>query len=110
MVYNVLQDMKDLPQQVFMTGIPEFIEVAPGEVKAVLKTKGKEWKGSIEKEFAIVLHTHLEDDEEGNITGYKLDTRPSKTTSAKSPNEMFEERYIENDAKGITDAIQEYYG
>jgi len=109
MVYNVLQDMKDLPQQVFITGIPEFIEIAPGEMKAVLKTKGKEWKGAIEKEFAIVLHTHLMDDEEGNITHYQLDTKPSKLTSAKSPNDMFENRYIDNDAAIVVEAINAYY-
>ena len=109
MVYNVLQDIKDLPQQTFVVGIPEFIETAPGEVKAVVKTKGKEWKGALEKEFAIVLHTHLNDDEEGNITGYMLDTKPSKSTSAKSPDGMFSERYIPNDASEVVKAINEYY-
>ena len=109
LVYNILQDMKDLPQQVFMTGIPEYIDTGTGETKAFLKTKGKEHKASMEKEFAIVMHTHLFDDEEGNITGYKLDTKPSKTTSAKSPDGMFEERYIENDAIFIADKINEYY-
>jgi hypothetical protein len=109
MVYNVLQDIKDLPQQVFVVGIPEFIEIAPGEIKAVVKTKGKEFKASIEKEFAIVLHTHLNDDEEGNITEYLLDTKPSKSTSAKSPNGMYEQRYIPNDATVIDKAINEYY-
>ena len=110
MVYNILQDMKDLPQQVFMTGIPEYVEVNVGEVKAVLKTKGKEWKSSIEKEFAIVLHTHLTDDEEGNITNYQLDTKPSKSTSAKSPDGMFPDRFIPNDAKIIADGIKDYFG
>ena len=109
MVYDLLQDMKDLPQQVFMTGIPEFIETGPGEVKAMLKTKGKEWKGVIEKEFAIVVHTHMIDDEEGNIVDFQLDTRSSKVTSSKSPDGMFEERYIPNDAMLIADKIKEYY-
>ena len=109
MVYNVLQDIKDLPQQVFVTAIPEYVEIAPGEIKAFAKTKGKEYKASIEKEFAIVLHTLLRDDEEGNITDYLLDTRPSKTTSAKSPAGMFEERFVPNDAKLISDTIKSYY-
>jgi len=109
MVYNILQDLKDLPQQVFVTGIPEFIEIGPGETKAVLKTKGKEWKASMEKEFAIVLHTHLNDDDEGNISEYLLDTKPSKSTSAKSPDGMFENRYIPNDAVIVAEAINAYY-
>ena len=108
MVYDALQDMKDLPQQVFMTAIPEYTPDTDCP-KAFAKVKGKEHKYSIEKEFAIVLHTHLVDDEEGNITDYQLDTRPSNHTSAKSPNEMFEERYIPNDAVLISKAINGYY-
>ena len=110
LVYNILQDMKDLPQQVFITGIPEYIEIAPGEMRAVIKTKGKEFKGAIPKEFAIVLHGHVNDDDEGNITEYLFDTKPSKYTSAKSPDGMFEDRYIPNDMLAIADAINEYYG
>ena len=109
LVYNILYDIKDLPQQVFVTGIPEYIEVAPGEMRAVIKTKGKEFKGSIPKEFAIVLHGHLTDDEEGNIVDYQFDTKPSKYTSAKSPDGMFEERYIPNDMQYIADKISDYY-
>ena len=109
MTYDILQDMKDLPQQVFMTGIPEYADNGQGDIKAYLKTKGKEFKYSIEKEFAIVLHTHLVDDEEGNVTGFQLDTATSKSTSAKSPSDMFESRYIANDAKLIMDSIHEYY-
>ena len=109
LVYDILQDIKDLPQQVFVTGIPEYIDIAPGEVKAVIKTKGKEFKGAIPKEFAIVLHGHVIDDEEGNITEYQFDTRPSKATSAKSPDGMFEERYIPNDMLYIAEKIDEYY-
>ncbi len=109
MIYDILQDMKDLPQQVFMTGIPEYADNGQGDIKAFIKTKGKEFKYSIEKEFAIVLHTHLIDDDEGNITEYQLDTRPSKHTSAKTPNEMFSDRFIPNDAKIVMDAIHGYY-
>ncbi len=109
MVYNILQDMKDLPQQVFITAIPEYMDDGQGNIKAFAKTKGKEFKYSIEKEFAIVLHTHLEDDDEGNISAYQLDTNPSRHTSAKSPNGMFEDRFIPNDASLIIDAVHEYY-
>ncbi len=108
LVYDILQDMKDLPQQVFITGIPEYNKDQDNP-KAFVKTKGSEWKFSIEKEFAIVLHTSLVDDEEGNIVEYRLDTRPSKHTSAKSPDGMFKDRYIPNSAKAIAKAIKDYY-
>jgi hypothetical protein len=109
-IYTILQDIKDLPQQVFVMAIVDYIETAPGEVKAVPKVKGKEWSnGAIGKEFAIVLHTHLVDDEEGNIIEYQFDTKPSKYTSAKSPNDMIPERYIPNDLALVNSYIKKYY-
>jgi len=110
LVYQVLQQIKDLPQQVFITAIPEYIDIGDGIQKAYAKTKGKEWKASIEKEFAIVLHTHMKDDEEGNVTEYLFDTKPSKYTTAKAPDGMFEERYIPNDLMFVADKIRKYYG
>ena len=110
LIYNILQDIKDLPQQVFVTAIPDYIEVETGLLRAVPKVKGKEWaNGAIAKEFAIVLNTHLIADEEGNIVEYQFDTKPSKTTVGKSPNGMFEERYMPNDLKAVSDAIKTYY-
>jgi len=110
MIWNTLQDMKALPQQVYVTAIPELIETKEvGEFKAFAKVKAKEWKGAIEKEFTIVVHTDMIADEEGDITDYKLDTRPSRRTSAKSPHEMFSERFIPNDVVLINKAIKDYY-
>jgi len=108
-VYNTLQDIKDLPQQVFVTAIPEYIETAPGEKTAVAKTKGSEWKGAMSKEFAIVLHGHLSEDEEGNITDYQFRTKPSKYDQTKTPDGMFEDKFVPNDMKLISDAIRNYY-
>ncbi len=109
MVYDILQEIKELPQQVIATGIPEYLELEPGENKAFLKTKGKEWKYSLEKEFSIVLHTHMTDDDEGNITAYQFDTKPSKHTSAKTPDDMIKDRFIDNDIMLVDDAKNEYY-
>ena len=74
-VYDMLQNIKELPQQVIVTGIPEYLD---GDVpKAFLKTIGKVWKYSLEKEFSIVLHMKLLEDDEGNIVEYQFDTKPS---------------------------------
>ncbi len=108
-VYDLLQDLKDLPQQVFITAIPEYLDSGEGHLKAYAKTKGKEFKYSIEKEFAIVLHTHLQEDDEGNISDYQLDTMPSKHTTSKTPSGMFKERYIPNDVTLVAKAIDAYY-
>ena len=107
MVYDMLQEIKELPQQVITTGIPEYLE---GDVpKAYLKTTGKVWKYALEKEFSIVLHMRMVEDDEGNIVEYQFDTKPSNKTSAKTPDGMIEERYIENDIVKVTDAIKAYY-
>ena len=108
MIYDILQDIKELPQQVITTGVPEYFE--GGDVpKAYLKTTGKVWKYTLEKEFSIVLHMKMEDDDEGNITAYEFDTKPSNATSAKTPDGMIEERYVPNDVMLVVDAINKYY-
>ncbi len=108
-VYDTLQNVKDLPQQVFITAIPEGIENGNMEIVLHPKTKGKEWKGSISKEFALVLYTHLLENDEGDVTDYLFDTRPSKHHTGKTPDGMFKDRFIENDVTLITKAIDEYY-
>jgi len=112
--YNqLLQDalwaIKDLPQQVFMTGIPEYVDTAPGENKGYIRVKGKELKyGGSEKEFAIVLWTKLIEGEDGEIVDYQLAYKPSKHNSAKAPDGMFDKE-LGNDALIIAKAINKYY-
>ena len=109
-IQNALWDIKDLPQQVFVTGIPEYTEVAPGEQKGYIRVKGKEHKyGGTEKEFAIVLWTKLIEQEDGEISDFQLSYKPSKQNTAKAPDGMFEGE-LKNDAKVIIEAIDKYYG
>lgn len=109
-IYDALQAIKSLPQQVFITAIPEYLEKGLGEMKGYARVKGKELKyGSIEKEFSIVLWTNLIEDEDGVVVDYRFDYKPNKHNTAKSPNEMFEGG-IPNDCKLVSDKITEYYG
>ena len=58
MIYDVINRLKLLKQQVFVLGIPEQKDEGFSEIKKYLRVKGKELKyGNIEKEFAIVLYT-----------------------------------------------------
>lgn len=108
-IYDALQAIKELPQQVFITAIPEYLEKSLGEVKGYARVKGKELKyGNIEKEFAIVLWTKLVEDEDGIVVDYQLSYKPNKHDSAKSPNEMFEGD-LPNDCNLVYSKIQEYY-
>ncbi len=108
-VQDALWAVKDLPQQVFMTGIPEYMETSPGEVKGYIRVKGKEHKyGGVEKEYAIVLWTDMLEDKEGMVTDYNLIYTPNRHNSAKAPAEMFEGP-LANDASVIIEKINEYY-
>ena len=109
LLQDALWGIKELPQQVFMTGIPEYVETQPGESKGYIRLKGKELKyGGAEKEFAIVLWTKLIEGDDGEIVDYQLRYKPSKHNSAKAPHEMFDGE-IPNDAQFIIEKIHEYY-
>ena len=110
LIYDAVQTMKALPQQVFITAIPEYLEKSLGEMKGYARVKGKELKyGGIEKEFAIVLWTHLVEDDDGIVTDYMLRYQPNKHNSAKAPHELFEGN-VPNDASQVSNSIGEYYG
>jgi len=108
MIQDALWTIKALPQQVFVTAIPEYLETTFGEPKGYAKVKGKEWKYSIEKEFAIVLWIDLIENEDGEVTDYVFKYKPNKHNSAKSPHEMLEGQ-VPNDCNLIADNIHEYY-
>jgi hypothetical protein len=109
LIYDALQSIKELPQQVFITAIPEYLEKSLGEVKGYARVKGKELKyGNIEKEFAIVLWTKLVEDMDGVVVDYQLSYTPNKHDSSKAPNEMFEGD-LPNDCQLVHNKIVEYY-
>ena len=109
LLQDALWGVKELPQQVFMTGIPEYMESQPGESKGYIRVKGKELKyGGAEKEFAIVLWTKMIEGEDGEIVDYQLSYKPSKHNSAKAPSEMFTAE-VSNDALIVSKAISDYY-
>lgn len=108
-IYDALQNLKSLPQQVFITAIPEHLEKSLGEIKGYARVKGKELKyGGIEKEFAMVLWTDLVENEDGIVTDYLLRYQPNKHNTAKAPHGMFEGQ-VPNDCMIVSEKINEYY-
>lgn len=108
LIQDALWAIKALPQQVFVTAIPEYLEVSLGEQKGYAKVKGKEWKYSIEKEFSIVLWIELIENEDGDVIEHRFKYRPNKHDTAKSPHELLEGE-VQNDCKIVSDMIQKYY-
>jgi len=111
MIVDMLLKIKALPQQVFVIALPEQKAEQFGEVKEYARVKGKELKyGFFEKEFAVVLFTSPQyDDDSGEMEDVLMDFKPNKRNSAKAPRGLFKER-PKNDALVIATAINEYYG
>ncbi len=110
LIYDVINRIKQLKQQVFVMGIPEQKAEGFNEIKKYLKVKGNELKyGAIEKEFAIVLYTSpVYDEESGEMEDVEFTYKPNKRNTSKAPMGMFTTR-PKNDAKFVSDRINEFY-
>lgn len=76
-----------------------------------MKTIGKmvDEKLTMEGLFTIVLFTDIRKDQDENIQ-YGFITHSDGSTTAKSPEGMFDEDYIDNDLGKVAGSIDEYYG
>jgi len=97
---------------VIVTAIDEIVKIpnVDGTESAVrrIATKGRSWEGKIEKEFLMVLFTQTVKNAAGNID-YMFQTNTDGVTSAKTPMDMFKEKYIPNDMAEVLKKIGEYY-
>ena len=110
LIYDVINRIKLLKQQVFVLGIPEQKEESFNEIKKYIRVKGKELKyGNIEKEFTIVLYTSpVYDEESGEMEDVEFIYKPNKRNSAKAPMGIFDTR-PKNDAMYVSQRINEFY-
>jgi len=79
-----------------------------GKSTVSAKVKGQEWRGIMEKEFDIVLHSEMELDEKDQKPHYYFRTQTDGMVPAKSPAEMFDEILIDNDIFEVLKKIKEY--
>ena len=78
-----------------------------GDMMVTAKVKGNEWKGAIEKEFDIVLHSEMIIDEDKK-PHFKFRTITDGVVPAKAPFEMFDSDLIDNDMAAVLKAVAEY--
>lgn len=119
LLYDVIHKLKQLPQRLVVTAIPEQKAEGYDETKEYAKVKGKELKyGYLESQFTIVLFTSPEyaeedrpadDVEAGDMIACWIKYKPSKKNTAKSPVNMFHGK-VPNSAKTIFKMVDEYYG
>lgn len=105
-VTKLLNLIKSIDKEVFLTAHYEIINIE-GESEKRVKTKGKEWEGVIEKEFALVIYADSKFENEKPKYFFKL---ASEGTSAKCPPGIFgEDIYkIPNDCKEVLDKVVEF--
>jgi len=105
-VYEFLEELRSAEKDVIVLSHDELTKTDGGEREKRMSTHGKEFDGKLEQHFTIVLYS---------CTRYK-DNKPFyflKTfepyTSAKSPEGLFDNIEIENDADYILQSINKYY-
>ena len=68
---------------------------------------GNRWKKRVEKEFVVCLYT--DNRYTNDVSEYRFRTQSTGKDSAKSPMEMFDSLYIENDLAQVIEKCEEYY-
>jgi energy-coupling factor transporter ATP-binding protein EcfA2 len=110
------QPKKGGPKFVVWIGLDEILSITQtgGGSRSVrrLKVEGRELQGVIEKEFTIVLFTEVIPETVGGkeVMRYKFMTNTDGVTSAKTPMEMYSEKYIDNDLNKVIEDVKKYYG
>lgn len=105
-MHDVLLQAKQADRYVVWTGIDEITQDEKSAMYRTVSVQGG-LKGKVEKEFEIVLWTKIVNGDEG--PEYTFVTNSDGINKAKSPMQMFDEQYIDNDLKQVIDSIYTYY-
>lgn len=94
---------------IVFTALDEVIQDADNIDRIVVRVEGRKMRGAVESFFSIVLHTHF------NRTKplpecYQFCTNSDGRNTAKSPDGMFKDKYIQNDLSAVLGAVYDYYG
>jgi hypothetical protein len=93
---------------IIFTALDEAVRDNDSVDRVVVKIDGKRLEGKVESYFTICLHTHF-NVLKAHPEGYQFCTNTDGRNTAKSPEGMFEERYIQNDMAYVLGRIYEYY-
>jgi hypothetical protein len=110
-IYNLFQALKAIEgKYVFLTGHPEVLQDADGNVIYRMSVKGKEWEGKVEKVATCVFYADPKRKSDGKGVDYKFMTNTDGRFPAKTPMGMFESFHIDNDIQNIINVYDEFYG
>lgn len=94
---KLLYMIKKFPKHIVVTAHYEWVETDQGAIEKRISTKGKEWKGLIEKEFTLVHYADMKIVDEKRQ--YYIELNSDGKSSAKTPPMFINEgeETIEND-------------
>ena len=104
---RILNMSKNSNKYIVFLAIDGAYDGEDGVQERFVAVDGNRWKKRVEKEFVVCLFTdnHYSNDK----TSYRFRTQSQGKDSAKSPMEMFDNLYIENDLAQVIEKCNEYY-
>ena len=107
-IESLLMNWSSNGRFIIYTGIDEVVRDADSVDRKVVKVDGKKLEGLIESYFSITLFTHFNSMKKPE-EAYQFCTNTDGRNSAKSPIDMFSDRYIPNDMSLVLGSIYDYY-
>lgn len=104
---RILNLSKNTDKYIIYLAIDGAYDGEDGVQERFVAVDGNRWKKRVEKEFVCCLYTDNHYGDGG--TKFRFRTQSNGNDSAKSPMEMFEDLYIENDLAQVIEKCEEYY-
>ena len=104
---RILNMSKNTDKHIIYLAIDGAYDSEDGVQERFVAVDGNRWKKRVEKEFVVCLFTdnHYSNEQ----TSYRFRTQSQGKDSAKSPMEMFDNLYIDNDLAQVIEKCNEYY-
>jgi hypothetical protein len=110
-VYEFFQLLKQIENKyIFLTGHPETLADADGNIIFRMFVRGKEWEGKMEKVATCVFYCDPKRKADGKGVEYRFMTNTDGRYPAKTPMGMFESQHIDNNIKSVVSVYDEFYG
>ena len=104
---TVLNMSKNTNKNIIFLAIDGAYDGEDGVQERFVAVDGNRWKKRVEKEFVLCLFT--DNNYSDNKASYRFRTQSTGKDSAKSPMDMFQELYIDNDLAQVIEKCEEYY-
>lgn len=106
---TLLMQWKSNGRFIVWIGLDEVVTDNDGIDRVTVKVEGQRLRTTIESYFSIVIHTHYNALKTG-AEAYQFCTNTDGRNTAKTPEGMFTEKYVQNDMALLLGAIYDYYG